>query len=151
MPHCWKSHGLAHILNRQYESIMANNNNIPTPEGTPFSAMSDIKFTTEGVLKLPQKLNRNKATGPRMLQVRFLKELATEISLFLTTNLTEEFGHWNCSLQCDCILQEGRTVQCQQLQACLQYVLLLQDPETYHNKQCSETSRQVPAPHRQLT
>ena len=55
------------------------------PEGTPFPAMPDIKLTAEGVLQLLQKLKRNKANLPHMLLVRFLKELATEVSLFLTT------------------------------------------------------------------
>ena len=46
--------------------------------------MSDIRVTDEGVAKLLQKLNPNKATGPDMLPARILKELATEISPFLT-------------------------------------------------------------------
>ena len=46
--------------------------------------MSDIRVTDEGVAKLLQKLNPNKATGPDTLPARILKELATEISPFLT-------------------------------------------------------------------
>ena len=45
--------------------------------------MPDIKVTAEGVLKLLQKLNTNKATGPDMLPARIMKELAAEISPLL--------------------------------------------------------------------
>lgn len=45
--------------------------------------MPDIKVTAEGVLKLLQKLNPNKATGPDMLPARIMKELAAEISPLL--------------------------------------------------------------------
>ena len=45
--------------------------------------MPDIKVTAEGVLKLLQKLNPNKAPGPDMLPARIMKELAAEISPLL--------------------------------------------------------------------
>ena len=41
-------------------------------------------LTTEGVAKLRQKLNPAKATGPDLLPARVLKELASEISPYLT-------------------------------------------------------------------
>ena len=44
--------------------------------------MQDINVTTEGTLKLPQKLNLNKASGPDMLPARILKELSEEIAPF---------------------------------------------------------------------
>ena len=38
--------------------------------------MADIHVTTEGVLKLLQKLNVNKASVPDMIPARLLKELS---------------------------------------------------------------------------
>ena len=77
----------ADILNRQYESTWTkeDKSNIPTPDGTPFPSMPEIKVTCEGVRKLLQRLNPGKACGPDLLPARVLKELASEISPLLTT------------------------------------------------------------------
>ena len=53
------------------------------PEGEPSSTMPDINVTTEGIWKLLQKLNVNKASGPDMIPARILKELSEEIAPFL--------------------------------------------------------------------
>ena len=76
----------ADILNRQYESTWTreDNTSIPTPDGTPFPSMPEIKVTCEGVRKLLQKLNPGKSCGPDLLPARVLKELASDISPFLT-------------------------------------------------------------------
>ena len=47
--------------------------------------MPDINVTTEGIQKLLQKLNVNKASGPDMIPVRILKKLSEEIAPFLCT------------------------------------------------------------------
>ena len=46
--------------------------------------MPEIKVTCEGVRKLLQKLNPGKSCGPDLLPARVLKELASDISSFLT-------------------------------------------------------------------
>ena len=75
----------ANILNRQYQSQFTDEDKseIPQPEGDPSPTMPDIHVTTEGVLKLLQKLNVNKASGPDMIPARLLKELSKEIAPFL--------------------------------------------------------------------
>ena len=59
-------------------------NNIPTPDGTPFPSMPEIKVTYEGVRKLLQKLHPGKSCGPDLLPARVLKELASDIPPYLT-------------------------------------------------------------------
>ena len=46
--------------------------------------MSDIQVTNEGIIKLLQKMNPGKASGPDLLPARILKELAEELSPDLT-------------------------------------------------------------------
>ena len=74
------------ILNRQYESTWTqeDTHDIPSPDGEPYPPMKDVHVSTEGVTKLLQKLNPAKAIGPDLLPTRFLKELASEISPYLT-------------------------------------------------------------------
>lgn len=76
----------ADILNRQYESVFTKESttNIPKPSGTPYPSMPDISINNEGVEKLLKKLNPNKACGPDSITGRVLKDLAEEISPFLT-------------------------------------------------------------------
>ena len=57
---------------------------IPKPSGTPYPSMPDISINNEGVEKLLKKLNPNKACGPDSITGRVLKDLAEEISPFLT-------------------------------------------------------------------
>jgi hypothetical protein len=42
--------------------------------------MTDIKFTSPGVVKLLQNLNPSKAAGPDLLPTRMLKGVAKEIA-----------------------------------------------------------------------
>ena len=75
----------ANILNRQYQSEFTDEDKseTPKPDGDPSPTVPDIHVTTKGVLKLLQKLNVNKASGPDMIPVRLLKELSNEIAPFL--------------------------------------------------------------------
>ena len=68
------------ILNNQYQQQFTEEvkTNIPQPEGDPSPTMPDINVATEGIQKLLQKLNVNKASGPDMLSAMILKEL-TEV------------------------------------------------------------------------
>ena len=47
--------------------------------------MPDINVTTEGIRKLLQKLNVNKASGTDMIPARILKDLSEEIAPFVCT------------------------------------------------------------------
>ena len=49
-----------------------------------FPSAPEINITCAGVLKLLQKLNPNKATGPDNIRPKILKELAAEIAPILT-------------------------------------------------------------------
>ena len=83
----------ADILNRQYESTWTREDktNIPAPDGNPFPSMKDIHVTKEGITKLLQKLNPGKASGPDLLPARLLKELAEELSPYLTAIFQRSF------------------------------------------------------------
>ena len=83
----------ADILNRQYESTWTREDktNIPAPDGNPFPSMKDIHVTKEGITKLLQKRNPGKASGPDLLPVRILKELAEELSPYLTAIFQRSF------------------------------------------------------------
>ena len=83
----------ANILNRQYESTWTqeDTHDIPSPDGEPYPPMKDVHVSTEGVTKLLQKLNPAKATGPDLLPARVLKELASEISPYLTAIFQRSF------------------------------------------------------------
>ena len=76
----------ANILNQQYQSVFTHDKGSdtnPTPDGEPAPTMPNIEITSHGVLKLLQKLNPQKATGPDMLPARVLKELANECAPYL--------------------------------------------------------------------
>ena len=53
--------------------------------------MQNINVTNAGVLKLLQKLNPSKASGSDLLPARVLKELAVDISPFLTAIFKKSF------------------------------------------------------------
>ena len=74
----------ANILDMQYQAQFTDEDKseIPQPEGEPSPTMLDIHVNTDGVLKLLQKLNVNKASGPDMIPARLLKELSKEIAAF---------------------------------------------------------------------
>ena len=76
----------ADILNRQYQSVFTHEDpesSIPDPEGDPFPAMKDITVNEEGVRKLLQKSNPQKASGPDMIPARLLKECADDLAPIL--------------------------------------------------------------------
>ena len=56
-----------------------------------FPSMSDIQVTNEGIIKLLQKMNPGKASGPDLLPARILKELAEELSPDLTAIFQRSF------------------------------------------------------------
>jgi hypothetical protein len=57
---------------------------IPTPDGKPYSSMPEITVSIEGVQKLFQKLNPQKACGPDQIPARILRDLADVIAAPLT-------------------------------------------------------------------
>ena len=53
---------------------------IPSLHGTPYSSISDLHISEEGIAKLLKELNPNKASGPDKIPCRVLKELAGELA-----------------------------------------------------------------------
>ena len=78
--------GKADILNRQYESVFTKENltSIPVLDSTTYPEMPSISITNNGVYKLLDSINPNKAQGPDELPARVLKEAASEIIPILT-------------------------------------------------------------------
>ena len=75
----------ANILNTQFTSVFSDDDAItPTMTSTRSRSMPEITITINGVEKLLDKINPHKASGPDMVSVKFLKEVATEISPALT-------------------------------------------------------------------
>ena len=70
----------AEILNNQFSSVFTNEDtsNIPQPEGKISPDIDQLIIDTNGITKLLQKLNPNKAAGPYALSTRLLKETAKE-------------------------------------------------------------------------
>ena len=67
----------ADILNRQYQSVFTHEDSdgtIPDPDGDPFPTMHQFTVSKEGVRKLLEKSNPQKASGPDMIPARLLKE-----------------------------------------------------------------------------
>ena len=71
--------------------IREDKTSIPVPDGNPFPSMKNIQVTNEGITKLLQKLNPGKASGPYLLPARILKELAGELSLYLSAIFQRSF------------------------------------------------------------
>ena len=86
----------ANILNKQYQSVFTkeDRNNIPTPTGKSYPDMNNITVTVEGILRLLQKVNPHKATGPDQIPAKLLNECAQELAPLLTRffNKTLEEG-----------------------------------------------------------
>ena len=68
------------MLNNQFSSVFTNEDtsNIPQPEGKTSPDIDRLIIDTNGITKLLQKLNPNKAAGPDALSTRLLKETAIE-------------------------------------------------------------------------
>ena len=78
-------------MNRQYESTWTREDKTSIPGGDPFPSMKNIQVTNEGITKPLQKLNPGKASGPDLLPARILKELATELSPYLSAIFQRNF------------------------------------------------------------
>ncbi|CAH1259178.1 LETM1 [Branchiostoma lanceolatum] len=77
----------AEILNAQFQSVFTRETtNIPTLQqrGKKTELMPRVNITKPGVLKLLQKLNPGKASGPDGISPRILKELCEELADPLT-------------------------------------------------------------------
>ena len=75
----------ADMCNRQFHSAFSNEQGpAPAPDGEPLPSMCEITVTEEGVIKLLQGLNPNKATGPDGIPGRVLRECATSLTPFVT-------------------------------------------------------------------
>ncbi|MCS5551394.1 MAG: reverse transcriptase family protein, partial [Gammaproteobacteria bacterium] len=76
----------AEILNTQFKSVYTNEDhtNIPDKRHSPYTTMNPITVTENGVLKLLQRTNPHKATGPDNIPARLIKELAPELTPAIT-------------------------------------------------------------------
>ena len=75
----------ANIINQHFHSVFTaeTSTNIPSTEPSNIR-MEEISITTNGVQKLLEGLNPNKAVGPDNLPTRVLKKLSYEIAPYLT-------------------------------------------------------------------
>ena len=76
----------AEILNKQFKSVFTTEDmdSIPDPHPSRFPPIPNITISTNGIEKLLQNLNPNKATGPDGIPPRILKEFAKEIAPILS-------------------------------------------------------------------
>ena len=77
----------AHILNTQFSSVFTRENmeNLPDLEASPYDPIANIEINANGVRKLMEGLNPNKASGPDKISARFLKSMAEPLAPALTT------------------------------------------------------------------
>lgn len=90
--HC-NSRKNANILNRQYKSAYTKEDltSVPELDQETLPSVTPIRFSVDGVLKLLQKLEPNKAQGPEGISPRILKELAPDIAPALTRVLQASY------------------------------------------------------------
>ena len=70
----------AEVLNKQYQSqFTIERSKLPTELDSDTPSMPDIKIGEEGAIKLLEKLNPNKASGPDDILPRFLQLTAHEL------------------------------------------------------------------------
>jgi len=75
----------AEVLNAQYTWVFTNENPIlPIVGQSEFPDMRNVAIDHNGVMKLLEKINPSKATGPDLIPARILKEAALAIAPFLT-------------------------------------------------------------------
>ena len=94
----------ANILNHQYHSVFTRedpSSATPDPDGTPLPDMDNITVTEQGVKKLLQKSNPQKATGPDMIPARILRECSEELAPILTIVI-------NRTLQTGCVPEDWK-------------------------------------------
>ena len=79
----------AEEFNGQFTDVFSKNEHTQVPlldRSAPF--MNDIAVSKDRVIKLLKGLNPSKALGPDELHPRVLKELATELLIFFSNQLT---------------------------------------------------------------
>ena len=94
----------ANILNHQYHSVFTRedpSSATPDPDGTPLPDMDNITVTEQGVKKLLQKSNPQKATGPDMIPAQILREYSEELAPILTIV-------FNRTLQTGCVPEDWK-------------------------------------------
>ena len=66
----------ANILNTQFQPVFTSESNINIPHKgpSPYPVMSNITITVQGIKKLLQGINPNKAIGPDNISGKILKE-----------------------------------------------------------------------------
>ena len=66
----------ANICNRQFQSTFTHESNdeIPSKDTSPFTAINEIKVDPKGIIKVLNNLNIHKPPGPDGLSARVLKE-----------------------------------------------------------------------------
>ena len=64
---------------------------LPRTDQETLPSVTPIRFSVDGVLKLLQKLEPNKAQGPEGISPRILKELAPDIAPALTRVLQASY------------------------------------------------------------
>ena len=74
--------GKAEALSNQFSSVFTHEDRsaIPEPEGVSIPPLPDLTIYKEGVLKLLQNLNPNKAQGPDNIPQWILQSCAEEIA-----------------------------------------------------------------------
>ena len=92
------------ILNHQYHSVYTQedpSSATPDPDGTPLPDMDNITVTEQGVKKLLQKSNPQKATEPDMIPAQILRECSEELAPILTIV-------FNRTLQTGCVPEDWK-------------------------------------------
>ena len=89
--------GKAEILNRQFDSVFTNEDSkIPdVTDSKSYPSMPDIIVTQEGLLKLLQKIDANKASGPDGIPAKILKLCAEELAPSLASIFNKSFSSGN--------------------------------------------------------
>ena len=82
----------AEALNQQFYSVFTRENNDVPPVNLPrYPNMDNIEFTTQGIVKLLQKLKPGKSAGPDNIPTRILKEYALHIAPVLQVIYTQSY------------------------------------------------------------
>ena len=82
----------AEVLNQQFYSVFTrDNNDIPLVSFLKYPNMANIEFTTQGIVKLLQKLKPAKFAGPDNIPTRILKEYAFHIAPVLQVIYTQSY------------------------------------------------------------
>ena len=83
----------ADIFSKQFESVYTRENadDIPLKGPSPYPDIEDISIDSNGIKKLLDRLNPNKASGPDDLSARVLKEGSAEIAQVLACIFNQPF------------------------------------------------------------